>query len=46
MLGDECERAASFWDMCTPLVPEAADTEKLVFKLNQMSFYYTLPGFL
>lgn len=29
--------AANFWDARTPLIPEAGDTEKLIFKLTQMS---------
>lgn len=40
MLSDECECTANFWDMRTPFIPEAGDTEKLIFKLSQMSFYY------
>lgn len=46
MLSDGCECTANFWDMRTPFIPEAGDSEKLIFKLSQMSFYYTLSGFV
>lgn len=38
--------AARFWDKHAAFIPEAGDTEKSIFNLNQMNFYYTLSGFV